>query len=417
MVEMHPPETKLEHHFTARARLMLLLGEQLITDEVAAVSELVKNSYDADATEVNVVLRDVSSPKEGVIQIIDNGSGMTKDVMLKGWLELATTLKARSPEEKQRNSPRYRRPILGEKGLGRLAVHKLGSKTEIVSRSVGSTTECVLEIDWSKFNDSEKYLENVPVRFLERSPSSFRDSSSGYNHGTMITVQRIRTIWTVKLLEDLSRKMQLISSPLAGIRNFKVDLQIVDPLSPNVRKVDYEEISKNAIYTFVGDVSNLGELDYEYTFQRPDFPELSRKVKKKTKIPDPENFPEGRPPRCGPFGITIFSWEGTRSDKKMVFGGEGYYDEIVRPNTGVKLFRDGFRVLPYGDEDNDWLNLDRRRIERFDIHVSRNLLIGFVDITAKDNPYLMDKSDREGLIDNPQFKDFVALVIDALRSF
>jgi hypothetical protein len=366
---------------------------------------------------VQVILKDVSTPRKGVIQIIDNGNGMTKDILLKGWLELATTLKARAPEEKQRHSPRFHRPMLGEKGLGRLAVHKLGLKTEIVSRAVGSSKEVVLEIDWEQFDDAEKYLENVPVRLNERPALLFVPDRVGFHHGTMITVKNIRSAWDLEHLSELARKMQLISSPLSGMRDFGLDLRILDPISPDVKRVDYDQIARNAIYSFTGSVSDSGELSYEYEFRRPDFPELARKVKDKTAIPDPERFPEMRRPTCGPFKITILSWEGTERDKEMVFGEAGYYNEIVRPNTGAKLFRDGFRVLPYGDEDNDWLNLDRRRIERFDIHVSRNLLIGFIDITAKDNPYLVDKSDREGLIDNQQFRDFVALVIDALRVF
>jgi signal transduction histidine kinase len=396
---------------------MLSLGEQLITDEVAAVSELIKNAYDADATRVKVILKEVSTPGKGVVQIVDNGNGMTKDTLLKGWLELATTLKARAPEERPRHSPKFRRPILGEKGLGRLAVHKLGLNTEIVSRAVGSPREVVLEVDWERFDDSDKYLENVPVRFTERPALVFAPDGVGFHHGTMITVRRIRAVWNLDRLTELARKMQLISSPLSGMRNFDVDLQIVDPVSVDVRKVDYEEIEKNAIYSFTGSVSDSGEMSYEYKFRRSDYPELSRKVKEKTMIPDPEHFTEGRKPTCGPFNVTLFSWEGTPRDKEMVFGKAGYYDEIVRPNTGAKVFRDGFRVLPYGDEDNDWLGLDRRRIERFDIHVSRNLLIGFIEITTEDNPYLIDKSDREGLIDNEQFRDFVALVIDAFRVF
>src|SRR6266550_7114798 len=84
-----------ESKFVARARLMLLLGEQLITDEVAAVYELIKNSYDADATKVKIRLLQVTDPKQGRIEVKDNGSGMSRETLLTGWLELATPGKAR----------------------------------------------------------------------------------------------------------------------------------------------------------------------------------------------------------------------------------------------------------------------------------------------------------------------------------
>jgi len=186
-----------EYHFTARARLMVLLGEQLITDEVAAVSELIKNAYDADAKNVKLILTSVTDPDKGMIQIIDNGNGMSKKVIIDGWLELATTLKARTPEEKRRRSEILKRPILGEKGLGRLAVHKLGTSTEIVSRARKSNKEVVLKVEWEQFEDREKYLEKVPVTVTERAPEQFITSKLGENfpHGTMITVTRIRNNW------------------------------------------------------------------------------------------------------------------------------------------------------------------------------------------------------------------------------
>jgi two-component sensor histidine kinase len=86
-------------HVAARARLMLLLGEQLITDEIAAVSELVKNSYDADAEEVRVTLHDPSNIEAGYIEVWDNGNGMSIETVLSSWLELGTLSKAREQIE------------------------------------------------------------------------------------------------------------------------------------------------------------------------------------------------------------------------------------------------------------------------------------------------------------------------------
>jgi signal transduction histidine kinase len=398
---------------------MVLLGEQLITDEVAAVSELVKNAYDADAKKVKLILKDVSDPTKGMIQIIDNGNGMSKDVIVNGWLELATTLKARTPEEKRRRSKKFKRPMLGEKGLGRLAVHKLGTSTEIASRARGSNKEVVLRVEWEQFEDREKYLENVPVTIEEREPEQFIPSRLGedFLQGTMITVTRVRGNWNKERLTELSQKMQLISSPLSGMRNFHVELQVADPLFDSVKPVDYKLLEKNAIYTFSGNISRNGELQYDYEFRRSDYPSLCRKVAKKQSLLDPEHFKEGRNPTCGPFKLVMYSWEGLAQDIRLVFGTAGYYEEIVRPNTGIKLFRDGFRVLPYGDYDEDWLNLNQRRIERFEKGISKNLIIGFIDISSKDNPYLVDKSDREGLIDNGQFRDFYRLVKNSLGVF
>src|SRR5438552_2995653 len=113
---------------------MLLLGEQLITNEVVAVFELVKNCYDADSKRVELVLEDVSNSERGKIKITDDGIGMDKQTLLSSWLELGTMSKARAGDE-VRKSPGGR-AYLGEKGIGRFAVHKLGHRTEIVTRSI-----------------------------------------------------------------------------------------------------------------------------------------------------------------------------------------------------------------------------------------------------------------------------------------
>ncbi len=398
---------------------MVSLGEQLITDEVAAVSELVKNAYDADAQKVTVTIRDSANPTEGTIRVLDDGNGMNLDTVLKGWLEIATTNKARKPKEKPRLSPIYKRPILGEKGLGRLSVHKLGMVTEIISRGRGSDREVKLKLDWTQFEDPEKLLEDIPVEVSEGAPEVFTgiDSEGNPNHGTSIKVTRLKRTWTSEMLKELYMKSQIISSPIAGMRNFKV---IPDFNELSIRPeelVDYDFIARNAIYTFKGTATADGKLDYSYRFNHPNHPDIRRQESKVTDILDPENFPEDRKPTCGPFALTLYSWELTTEDKRLVFGDAKFFRDIVEPNTGVKVYRDGFRVLPYGDEDNDWLALDQRRTRRFALHVSRTQLIGFVDITTQQNPSLIDKSDREGLIDNNEFREFYSLVLNAFKIF
>ena len=155
------------------------LGEQLITNEVVAVFELVKNSYDADAKKVEVALENVSDPSRGSIVIKDAaGNGMDRDTVLNSWLELGTSSKARSGSE-IRKSPGDR-VLLGEKGIGRLAVHKLGHKTELISRAIKSKTEMKLDIDWTRFENSKNAdLDSIPVRWKERPPEVFIEKGDG----------------------------------------------------------------------------------------------------------------------------------------------------------------------------------------------------------------------------------------------
>ncbi len=424
IVEMESTKDPPIHHFTARARLMIQLGDQLITDEVAAVSELVKNSYDADAKIVEVHIENAMNTETGKIRVIDWGIGMDLPTIEKGWLEVATVLKSREQDEKPRLTLIFKRPILGEKGLGRLSVHKLGLVTEIVSRARSTNDkivekEVVLRLDWTAFEDSQKFLEEIPVDLSERTPEVFTglDEEGKPNHGTQITITKLKRAWTTDMLKELYLKSQIISSPISGTRNFEVVPYFKELNLKNEELVNYREIARNSIYSFQGNVSTVGELSYHYMFAHPNYPELKRAEDKKTPILDPENFPSNRKPLSGPFALTLYSWELRSEDKRLVFGDAKFFRDVVEPNTGVKVYRDSFRVLPYGDEDNDWLGLDQRRTRRFALHVSRNQVIGFVDITAEGNPGLIDKSDREGLIDNDQYRDFCSLVLNAFRVF
>jgi len=397
-----------EAHILARARLMLLLGDQLITDEAAAVSELVKNAYDADAAEVEVTLSHVSDQTKGFVRIRDNGHGMSREVVLSSWLELATLSKARGLDLAPRYSEKGRL-YLGEKGLGRLAVHKIGEFTELVTRRKESATETRLVLDWSEFEASKGYLQEVPVTWQESEPSAFLGSS----HGTQLTMSKLRRAWDKDTIRTVQRSLSAMKSPFAELSKFEIKTILDGELASESEEPNIADLVRKGTYTFLGQVDHNGVLTYQYRFQRPDL-RLSRKMDKKIDIRGSEDFK----PVCGLFRIRLYSWDLRSDDLKAVFLDPSLYTELIKPNTGVKVFRDGFRVLPYGSEDNDWLGMDLERVRgKFQRKVSRNQVIGVVEISSVDNPLLIDKSDREGLINNDSFKHFFGLVRGAVVQF
>ena len=406
--------------FRARARLLLLLGEQLITDEVTAAFELIKNSYDADATNVIVELQDVSNMDKGSISIRDNGIGMSKDKIITSWLELGTFSKTGTTGN--RVSPGGR-PYLGEKGIGRLAVHKLGHHTVITTREQGSQDEIEVTIDWKRFEaGKEDFLEDVPIEWIRRSPIVFSEDAE-FKHGTQIRITSLQRNWTKKMMHRLASNIDAMTSPFAGLKKFSVNLQINDELKPDLENQNLLSVLDSATYKFEIDVKKDGSVDGKYSFYRQDLPTLTRSKRIDKMILDPDQFPvqfstdEQRKPVCGPFHFRLYAWDLYSGDKKAVFGDASTYEVLVKPNTGVRVFRDGFRVLPYGNENDDWLNLDARRVGSFEEHVSRNQVIGMVEISSSKNPELRDKADREGLIDNEAFRDFRALLWDVLGIF
>lgn len=152
--------------FAPRARLVSVLGEQLIRDARVGLLELVKNSYDADASTVTVELRGLASPETTEIIITDNGDGMDKETVLRKWLEPATGHKAEAKKAKVR-TPKYNRLPLGEKGVGRFAAHRLGHELEMITRKAGAP-EVVVRIDWDKFDDHTAYLYQIEVDWEEQ---------------------------------------------------------------------------------------------------------------------------------------------------------------------------------------------------------------------------------------------------------
>jgi len=408
--------------FVPRARLMLILGEQLITDEVAAISELVKNSYDADAPKVVVTLHRVSEPDVGCIIIRDNGNGMTLDTVLSGWLELGTLSKVRDPGQQPRLSEgrdEKKRVCLGEKGIGRLAVHKLGRQTELVTRRAGSSSETKLTIDWDVFTEGN-FLKDVEVDWEETQPSVFTGQDEDkFTEGTQIKITRLQRTWTREMLVRVKRSLWAMKSPFAELSDFDIDLKIDDRLAPELDLPDLSDLVKKATYVFDAEVDDTGLISYEYQFQRQDLGELLQPHKKRVTMDlrHGEHFADERKPVCGPFRMRLYSWDLTPMDQRAVFGDASTYKEMIEPNTGVKVFRDGFRVLPYGSRDDDWLGMDLARIRQFELRLSRNQVIAAIEISSKNNPDLVDKSDREGLIDNEAFKDFRTLVKNALTQF
>lgn len=407
-----------EQSFAARARLLLLLGEQLITDETAAISELIKNSYDADASQVIVEIENVSVNGKGIISVTDDGNGMTKDTVLNSWMELGTISKARRANEPPRFSETLNRPYLGEKGLGRLAIHKLGQQTELVTRRVSKNQEVVVSVDWARFDNDDNYLNDVKVEWKTRTPTIFvAKSDLGFEKGTSLTVTKLQRVWTHDMIDKVVKYVSTIQSPFSSLENFEIKIKVKDPIYTLPQGEKIVDFFETADYKFVADVHSDGLAHISYQAKTKSEPFIDRKFERDQDLKQSEAFPSKARPRCGPFRIQIYCWELSDKDKKTSFGSIENYQKLVKPQTGVKLFRDGFRVLPYGNEDNDWLGMDQRRIEAFAENVSRNQVIGVVEISSRKNPNLVDKSDREGLIANDAFSDFRGLLKSVLAFF
>jgi signal transduction histidine kinase len=387
--------------FRSKARLVEILGEHLIKDNTVGLLELVKNAYDADATEVEIHLEKLKKQEQTCITVQDNGEGMTLATVGGAWLEPANGAKE-ILKEKAIRSKRGRLP-LGEKGVGRFAAHKLGKHLTLVTRHVNSDKEVVLEIDWRPFESHDAYLEDIILNPKECVPQVF----TGSKHGTCLIMRQAREQWRDEDLRRLQASLQKLKSPTRGAADFEVKLHC--PEYPQFENLDAVDLLDTAHFSLAAIIDEEGmvEFDYECNFggghsearrqHRNIWHEMNPKLQRK--------------PSCGPFYLDLRVW----IRKAEFLRQANVTKEQLNAFAGISLFRDGIRVLPYGDEGDDWLLLDKRRIDDPTRRFANNQVIGFVEINQTTNRTLVDKANREGLQENEAFHDLRDLVQSCVK--
>jgi signal transduction histidine kinase len=361
-----------------------------------ALVELAKNAFDADAREATITLHHPDNPEAACIELCDDGVGMDLDTLLHAWLEPATEHKRQGGRKRRTALGRY---PLGEKGVGRFAADKLGTEMELVTRSRGEQQEIRLAICWDQF-DTGKYLDEIVNTWEVRAPEVFKGST----HGTRIRLAQLRIPWDVARVTRVRDGLARLVSPFSTAYDFHVNL--LCEAYPDQSGPISNDVLKHAPYSLIGRVDDAGLLHIDnHTCGAID---LRRTA--------PEQFIKDRTlrrPRCGPFRIMLFLWDldttGLRRaavDRKL--------RETLKRLSGVSIYRDGFRVWPYGAPGDDWLELNQRRVNNPTMRVSTNQIVGIVEITQEYNPDLRDRTSREGLIDTPAFHDLKALVLGAL---
>jgi Histidine kinase-, DNA gyrase B-, and HSP90-like ATPase len=242
-----------------KPRLLTLLGDQLIRDANLAVFELVKNAYDADATECSVTLEHPDNPSVSRIIVKDDGVGMDKATLRDVWMVIATDFRALQRQHNMRSKKFHRYP-LGEKGLGRLSIHKLGKHIRLVTRVKGGA-ELVLQFDWDRI-ETAKDLDKAFVVLGTREPETF----PGKKHGTLFEVSRLRETWSRGEVRRLHRAVNSLCSPFEGPADFKVVLSVPGKDDWLKGMFTSENANKCALYHVRGSFEGkTASFDYDFT--------------------------------------------------------------------------------------------------------------------------------------------------------
>lgn len=433
-------------HFTSDGQLLSELGERLIADPRVAVAELVKNAYDADATKAHVW---IEKGEDGMgLHILDDGHGMTEREFLSYWMRIATSSRLQDDR-----SHRYKRPVTGSKGVGRFAVRFLGYRLHletVAQTESGALKRLVADFDWEQFRAGEGLdTVDIPYRVL--------DVKGEVDEGTQLTITHLRDNWDEALLKEVTDEvLDFISPPFAPLRSEIEGTTKQDPgfallFSPPGEDTQPISATKEILERHIASVK---------------FRVTRKKVRLDYEWRDPLN-PDGKPVTrdfdysvAGPNLVGDLTGEIRWYPKRAgVFKGLPNMDgrkatKWLREHGGVRIIDRNFRVPPYGEPGNDWLQLSetkasnvrdgwgseitefffpyekREREERMDplLNIPGNhQLVGAVyvqshrpdptDIKDAEKELLQPMMDRQGFLANRGFDQLKRIVRAAVELF
>lgn len=466
-------ESKILIPFEVSARAGKLLGRENFSNPEGAINELVKNSYDADAKNCLVFFNiPVTVKKEGdkiietpikedsVIYIIDNGVGMASEIIRSHWMQIGTGNKE---QDYLSDEGRIK---TGAKGIGRFALDRLGFNTEMwtLPKKEKNNIGSYWKMDWTQFDDFNKSISEIEAELMSVEFNAndilgdvFRENNSintnNFSSGTIIKITNLKDEWYETEIKDVFKSLEALIPPKQLNIPFEVSLKHIQKTKEygNVETAffndyDYKLFAKYNAETLSVDIEiTRNELDVRLirkkflnvfvnskkpfdlqTIEEKTF-NYSKPVSKILKL-ELDDVKRKLLQDVGNFDITFFYLKLTNSKK------EGYPTKTIvsreRRATlerfgGVKIYRDSFRVRPYGDPNNDWLRLGYRAAQSpagpgqriGDWRVRPESTAGIITISRKTNPLLIDKSDRGALQENDAFETFKKIITGIVSEF
>lgn len=439
--------------FEIAADVVFRLGEELITDVVQALVELVKNSYDADATWAKVIITTPSIDSNGTyidygeILVEDDGHGMDEEALKTGWLTIANSPK-KSLKDQGHTTKRFGRTPVGDKGLGRLGVQRLGYDVEIVSRTLNEDVdEIKLAFSWRDFTIAA-HLSDVPV-FFEHKKRSHKRS------GTKIIVRNLKDPEQWKgndARNRLQRSLSELISPFKEVRDFSLTVLLDGEQIPIAEIAEQIRDSASVRYKLSFDgskfiVSGKVRMDFVERAQKKDDQSNLKLILRKDEGRSFYEFLINRSSKGRPLNfcyvensswflsfeheIDISSMGGVRIVDGDVanpgpFNGEvdyllldsidieghiwdnlSNYRQYVSELAGIRVYRDGFGIRV----GEDWLDLGKQSTSGGSLYGLRpKNVIGFIAISARENRALLETTSREGFQKTPNFLNFFGLL-------
>lgn len=388
--------------FSVDSGIINRLGNELVGKSETAVGELIKNAYDADATQVDMVFERAWTPG-GTLRIEDTGNGMTREQLINGFMRLSSASKINEPY-----SPVFHRARAGKKGIGRFAAQRLGHRLTIITQTENDSYALKVTFDWKRFvTDTELWSVESKIEEIKKTK----------NKGTDLIIDDLREGWTDALLSKTNKSIMALLQPypIGKEKKNSVDpgIQINfyrDRISDETKVIDsVESVYSLALAEINGEVGDNGvalwsvkstRLGYEECFQSDVDNDKEKNIYPLLK------------------GVKLKAYYYIYESSLFPRGAMKYVNESASIYGGIRIYRNGFRVLPYGEKDNDWLGLDESVTRRTILSPHQN--INFFGLVELKGEYLLQEfeetASREGLIENEAYNELVQCVYQILIS-
>lgn len=399
-------------------RVFAALGTDLVTNDIVAVIELVKNAYDAFAH--NVWLRFGSSGEHGsFIEIRDDGCGMTREIIENAWCCVATPYKQQNPIA---TNETQRRRVTGEKGLGRLAAARLGDRLSVLTKAIGEPC-WEMRIDWTELSGTNDLSKSFAYC------REYTKSRCFEGTGTRLRIYNAEPEWNTNRIAELSENLARLISPFSEVDDFDIFLEhTFNDNAMNIR-IEPPKFLSMPKYAIKGSTDSQGNVKAIYRFNStPDASTIEKNVTLHwpqiyDSIQDKNRFQYHLDSaHCGKFQFEIRAWD---IDSESIHEIAERFElkkmnvrKAIRAHKGISIYRDKILVLPKSENSRDWLGLDLRRVSRVGTRISTSQVVGSVFITKQDNPRIDDTSDRERLVsclEVSEFEEILKAVIGLLE--
>ena len=366
-------------HFKVSSGLKDIIGKDLITNELVAIFELVKNGYDADATEINLIINSY----ENYIIIQDNGKGMNRNDIENKWLFVAHS-------EKKDSDKVY----AGSKGIGRFSCDRLGTKLKLISHKDDEVSK--LEIDWGEFEkDSLIKFEELDVTYtnLDVVEDSFIQKS-----GTILNISNLRDTWDLNRVNKVVEALQRLVNPFVDDGKIKINVKYISS-SSGIAELD--EYIRNDIATVLDKKTIYVEC---YIKEK----EISISLYDKEKIIYSFKIENNTILKDIYFKIYYMSFAAKYNFTKIMKTTPKDYGSIF-------LYKNNFRIFPYGEVDFDAFGLNLRKTQGFNRYLGHRELLGWINITDSENHFNEVTSRDRGFVTNSYTLEFEKVYMELVH--